>query len=187
MSLIKVNKNENPYDVIGNYIEKHVSAIDNIIAVISINGEIHNELFLIDGEIDSVNNFVWQIDWWEGEENIELIDFFFVSDACKKYNDNDLVNRRAAIDAAIEAADDWDGGCNIGRQKRIENYINKLPSAQSKIEPLTDKEQRIFLWAMKREKEICEKIDEDLGGEECCLLSRICYEIERKVKRILWT
>lgn len=60
-------------------------------------------------------------------------------------------------------------------------------SAQSKIEPLTDKEQRIFLWAMKREKEICEKIDEDLGGEECCLLSRICYEIERKVKRTLWT
>ena len=133
MSLIKVNKNENPYDVIGNYIEKHVSAIDNIIAVISINGKIRNELLLVDGEIDSANNFVWQIDWWEGEENIELIDFFFVSDACKKYNDNDLVNRRAVIDAAIEAADDWDGGCNIGRQKRIENYINKLPSAQPKI------------------------------------------------------
>ena len=133
MSLIKVNKNENPYDVIGNYIEKHVSVIDNIIAVISINRKIRNELLLVDGEIDSANNFVWQIDWWEGEENIELIDFFFVSDACKKYNDNDLVNRRAAINAAIEAADDWDGGCNIGRQKRIENYINKLPSAQPEI------------------------------------------------------
>lgn len=43
---------------------------------------------------------------------------------------NDLIDRQAAIDAAIEATDEWDGGPNIGRQKRIENYINKLPSAQ---------------------------------------------------------
>ena len=42
---------------------------------------------------------------------------------------DDLISRRAAIDAAIEAADSWDGVCNIGRQKRIENYINSLPSA----------------------------------------------------------
>ena len=45
---------------------------------------------------------------------------------------NDLISRRAAIDAAIEATDSWDGVCNIGRQKRIENYINKLPSAHPK-------------------------------------------------------
>lgn len=43
---------------------------------------------------------------------------------------NDLISRKQAIDAAIEAVDSWDGGCNIGRQKRIENYINSLPSAQ---------------------------------------------------------
>lgn len=43
---------------------------------------------------------------------------------------NDAISRQAAIDAAIEAVDSWDGGCNIGRQKRIENYINSLPSAQ---------------------------------------------------------
>ena len=42
----------------------------------------------------------------------------------------DFISRQAAIDAAIEATDSWDGVCNIGRQKRIENYINKLPSAQ---------------------------------------------------------
>ena len=43
---------------------------------------------------------------------------------------SDLIYRQAAIDAAIEAVDDWDGGTNIGRQKRIEKYINALPSAQ---------------------------------------------------------
>lgn len=43
---------------------------------------------------------------------------------------DDAISRQAAIDAAIEATDSWDGGCNIGRQKRIENYINRLPSAQ---------------------------------------------------------
>ena len=43
---------------------------------------------------------------------------------------SDLISRQAAIDAAIEAADDWDGGCNIGRQKRIEKYIRRLPSAE---------------------------------------------------------
>ena len=96
MSLIKVNKNENPYDVIGNYIEKHVSVIDNIIAVISIDGIIHNELLLV--EITYNNNFVWLNDWWEGEENVELIDFFFVSEACKKYSNKDLIDRQQAID-----------------------------------------------------------------------------------------
>lgn len=95
--ILKVKQNENPYDVIGNYIEKHIPVIDDIIAVISIDGEICNELLLVDGEIGSTNNFVWQIDWWEGEENVELIDFFFVSDACKKNNNNDLISKKQAI------------------------------------------------------------------------------------------
>lgn len=46
---------------------------------------------------------------------------------------NDLISKRMAIDAAIEAVDDWDGRTNIGRQKRIEKYINALPSAQPNI------------------------------------------------------
>lgn len=44
---------------------------------------------------------------------------------------NDCISRRAAIDAAIEAVDDWDGGTNIGRQKRIEKAIKALPPVQS--------------------------------------------------------
>ena len=46
---------------------------------------------------------------------------------------SDLISKQAAIDAAIEAADDWDGGCNIGRQKRIEKYIRQLPPAEPEI------------------------------------------------------
>ena len=44
----------------------------------------------------------------------------------------ELISRQAAIDAAIEAVDDWDGRTNIGRQKRIEKYINALLSAEPK-------------------------------------------------------
>lgn len=100
MSLIKVNKNENPYDVIGNYIEKHVPVIDDVIAVISINNKIYNELLLV--EITTESNFIWQRDWWEGEKSIELVDFFFVSDACKRCDNNDLISRQQAIDALAE-------------------------------------------------------------------------------------
>ena len=131
MSLIKVNKNENPYDVIGNYIEKHVSVIDNVIAVISINGEIHNELFLIENGF--TNSFIWEIDWWEGEENVELIDFFFVSEACKKYNNNDFISRQSAINTLRKKQDNGKGDMsrfyNTIIQHDIET-IEQLPSIQ---------------------------------------------------------
>ena len=42
---------------------------------------------------------------------------------------SDLIDRQAAIDAAIEATDSWDGFCSIGQQKLIENYFNSLPFA----------------------------------------------------------
>lgn len=52
---------------------------------------------------------------------------------------NDTISRQAAIDAAIEAADDWDGGTNIGRQKRIEKAIKALPPAQPGWIPVTER------------------------------------------------
>lgn len=48
-------------------------------------------------------------------------------------NTTDCVSRVAAIDAAIDAADEWDGGCNIGRQKRIYNAIMVLPPADTVV------------------------------------------------------
>ena len=131
MSLIKVNKNKNPYHIIGEYIEKHIPVIDDIIAVISLDGNIINELFLV--EITTESNFIWQNDWWEGEENVELIDFFFVSDACKRCDNNDLISRQAAIDIAKEFTITLDG-YEMNNQA-VMNYcaeIMQLPPIQPK-------------------------------------------------------
>ena len=51
-------------------------------------------------------------------------------------NDGDLISRQAAIEAAIKATDDWDGGYNITRANMIEKELNDLPSA--KPEPCED-------------------------------------------------
>ena len=46
----------------------------------------------------------------------------------------DLIGRQAAIDAAIEAADDWDGGCSKERDRFIRDALEELPSAQPEPE-----------------------------------------------------
>ena len=66
--------------------------------------------------------------------------------------------------------------------------IKELPSAQP--EPLTDKEQRIFLAAMAREEKVCKQVDEEC--RDCRepyedSLVHVCHEIIRKVKGTLWT
>lgn len=63
--------------------------------------------------------------------------------------------------------------------------IKDLPST----EPLTDKEQRIFLAAMERERKVCKQVDEECRTtrepyEDS--LVHVCDEIERKVKGALW-
>ena len=103
----------------------------------------------------------------------------------------DLISRKAAIDAlekAIREDPYYDGneplnGLGICDVRVI---INDLPSAQP--EPLTDKEQRIFLAAMGREMKVCEDVDRNYVREpyEDSLVS-VCKEIKRKVKGALWT
>lgn len=88
----------------------------------------------------------------------------------------DLVDRQAALDA-IEWT--WAG-------KGAFDAIKALPAAQP--EPLTDKEQRIFLAAMAREEKVCKEVDEEMTREPYeDSLVRVCREIERKVKGALWT
>lgn len=76
---------------------------------------------------------------WIFEKVYELLQYLrqfqFATDTNVGGTD-DTISRQSAIDAAIEAADDWDGGTNIGRQKRIEKAIKALPPAQP--EPLSD-------------------------------------------------
>ena len=103
---------------------------------------------------------------------------------------DDLISRQAAIEYLMsnmnwyeedgyESDDDYKREC-------ITELINGVPSAQP--EPLTDKEQRIFLAAMGREEKVCKQVD-----EECCReayedsLVKTCHEIIRKVKGALWT
>lgn len=78
-TLVSVNKGEDAYSVIGDYILNHITAIEDMIAVIQINGVIIKELYMVDVDVDGY--FYWKSDWWEGEEDVNLLDFFPVSDA----------------------------------------------------------------------------------------------------------
>ena len=112
---------------------------------------------------------------------------------------SDLISRQAAIDALLDLSDfasvielfeyveDHDQ-----QDKRLGGIIDAidavllLPSAQP--EPLTDKEQRIFLAAMGREEKVCEEADRNYAREPYeNSLVRTCHEITRKVKGALWT
>lgn len=93
-------------------------------------------------------------------------------------SENDVIYRQAAIDAVIKR----DANCGIDSAE----VLKLLPSAQP--EPLTDKEQRIFLAAMGREMKVCEEVDRYYTIEPYeDSLVRVCREIERKVKGALWT
>ena len=53
------------------------------------------------------------------------------------------------------------------------------------IELLTDTEQRIFLSAMRREREVCRAVDETHCNIDSEIkLVKVCNSIERKVKKI---
>lgn len=99
--------------------------------------------------------------------------------------ETDSISRQAAIDAA-ERESQFDGAYGYMDIKSIVDMLNDLPSAQP--EPLTDKEQRIFLAAMGREEKVCEEVDRNYVREPYEeSLTRVCKEIKRKVKGALWT
>ena len=97
----------------------------------------------------------------------------------------DLISRKTAIDALKDRYYKYD---RFAKLEELVWAINTVPSVQP--EPLTDKEQRIFLAAMGREKAVCKQVDEECRDtrepyEDS--LVRVCKEIERKVKGALWT
>lgn len=104
----------------------------------------------------------------------------------------DIIHRQYVLDVLSEVAID-----NFSLSDSFEVYlkalndvserIKKIPSAQP--EPLTDKEQRIFLAAMGREEKVCKEVDEEC--RDCRepyedSLVKTCHEITRKVKDALW-
>lgn len=105
----------------------------------------------------------------------------------------DTIYRQAAIDAlSCENPEDYCYSCihvEMCSWYPTEGCeFRQLPSAEP--EPLTDKEQKIFLAAMGREREVCKQVDEEWRDYrepyEDSLVS-VCNEIERKVKGALWT
>lgn len=76
------------------------------------------------------------------------------------------------------------------KEEVLKYHKQKRTDIYSKIEPLTDKEQRIFLAAMGREEKVCKQVDEECRDcrepYEDSLVS-VCREITRKVKGALWT
>lgn len=106
---------------------------------------------------------------------------------------SDLINRQAAIDVidkilpAEPMRNDYTEGITCGAALAAE-FIKQLPSELP--EPLTDKEQRIFLAAMGREEKVCKQVDAECRDcrepYEDSLVST-CHEITRKVKGALWT
>lgn len=110
----------------------------------------------------------------------------------KKMMMSDLISREAAIklilsgrvgeDSLVECPEE----CN-GMLEWAAAEVAKMPATE-RLEPLTDKEQRIFLAAMGREEKICEEVDRNCVREPYeDSLMRVCKEIRRKVKGSLWT
>ena len=97
----------------------------------------------------------------------------------------ELIDKQVAIDAVNKNRDSVFH--DSVHYEDVVYDISNLPSAQP--EPLTDKEQRIFLAAMEREEKVCKQVD-----AECRYwrepyedsLVRTCHEITRKVKGALW-
>ena len=89
-------------------------------------------------------------------------------------------------DEEYPCENDYDEGFMTALDKAI--WIVEKYTASAQPEPLTDKEQRIFLAAMGREEKVCEEVDRNHVREPYeDSLMQVCKEIRRKVKGALWT
>lgn len=105
----------------------------------------------------------------------------------EKPNSSDTISRRAAIRwVKTECNPYGKPTLDFESGKKVIEHLEQMPAAQP--EPLTDKEQRIFLAAMGREEKVCEEVDRNHVREPYeDSLMRVCKEIRRKVKGVLWT
>ena len=61
-------------------------------------------------------------------------------------NDNDLISRSAAIEAAIDGADYWDGGCNPERERCIREHMANVPAVDAVPVVHGRWEERMYEW-----------------------------------------
>ena len=115
--MLKVPNGQDPYNVIGQYIQNHITAIEDIIATIEIDGIRTNELFMVDMQEDGY--FIWKSDWYEGEKNVYLIDFFPVSEAQKYSPQVEIIYCRDCSYGTQDEYGRWfcrSLGCQIGNE-----------------------------------------------------------------------
>lgn len=73
------SESKTPYEDIAIYIEDRINGIlDDYVVKIRLNGKTYTELLTYNGEY-----FEWLNDWYEGEKEIELLDFFPLEDAVR--------------------------------------------------------------------------------------------------------
>ena len=93
--MFKVPYRQDPYSAIGKYIRDHITVIEDIIAVIEIDGITTSQLFMVD--MDEENYFIWNNDWYEGEKDVALIDFFPVSEAINPSAQPDIIRCKDCV------------------------------------------------------------------------------------------
>ena len=101
---------------------------------------------------------------------------------------DDLISRQGAVSRFSDLLMVELKGKRLPTWDEVYNAMQDVPSAQP--EPLTDKEQRIFLAAMSREEKVCKQVDDEC--RDCRetyedSLVGTCHEITRKVKGALGT
>jgi len=67
-----------------------------------------------------------------------VVDISTILNATPLEESEDCVSRQAAINVAVDAVDDWDGGCNKTREEYIRKALETIP-------PVTPK-QRVGRW-----------------------------------------
>ena len=113
--MLKVPYGQDPYSVIGKYIRDHITAIEDIIAVIEIDDITTNQLFMVD--MDEENYFIWNNDWYEGEKVVALIDFFPVSEAINPSAQPEIIHCKECKYGVQDEDERWycrGFGCQVG-------------------------------------------------------------------------
>lgn len=156
--MLKVPYGQDPYSVIGKYIRDHITAIEDIIAVIEINDITTNQLFMVD--MNEENYFIWNNDWYEGEKDVALIDFFPVSEAINPSAQpepcEDTISRQKAIEALCEFYCGGRNDCKRYPKCEYLKAIQQLPSAQPKQrwipcgERLPEDDTEVFVYLFDR-------------------------------------
>lgn len=110
-----------------------------------------------------------------------------VTEVCKGILDNSKCHYDSSLHEMVYE-DNSEVRAILKCNKEIKAALRALSPEQPEL--LTDAEQRIFLAAMDSEKKKCKNMDEDYkdSANQCTIsLSQVCKEIERKVKKALWS